>query len=133
MLKLGFKAQWVDLVMRCVKSASFLFLINGCPSGHILPSRGICQGDPLSPLLFLFCSEGLTGLIAYTIECGTIRGYRICPNAPVVLHLLFVDDTIIFCGADHSQVETFKSILHFMSEPQAKRLTSIRLKSLLVK
>ena len=53
MLKLGFDHQWVELVMRCIKSASFSFLINGHPSGHIIPSREICQGDH-SPRSFSF-------------------------------------------------------------------------------
>ena len=58
MSRMGFCRSWVDLVMKCVKLASFSFLINGFPMGHIIPSRGIRQGDPMSPYLFLLCSEG---------------------------------------------------------------------------
>ena len=63
MLDMGFYQQWLDLVMRCVKMASFSFLINGAPKGHNTPSRGIRQGDPISLYLFLFCSKGLSGFL----------------------------------------------------------------------
>ena len=49
MLRLGFRRCWVDLVMNCVRTTSYSFFINGSPRGHVLPSRGIRQGDPLSP------------------------------------------------------------------------------------
>jgi len=55
MLKLGFRRHWVDLVMRCVKLASFPFLVNGVPTGHFIPSWALHQGDPLFLYLFLFC------------------------------------------------------------------------------
>ena len=53
MLKLGFPGDWVDKVMSCVMSPPFSVLINGKPYGMIHPSKGICQGDPLSSYLFL--------------------------------------------------------------------------------
>jgi len=111
MLKPGFREDWVQLVMRYVTSASFSFLINGHPSGHVIPSRGIRQGDPLSPFLFLFCAEGLIGLITRAVEHNMLRGYRICAQAPLISHLLFADDTIIFCGADCAQAGVLKDIL----------------------
>jgi len=112
MLQLGFKVDWVKLVMRCVTSASFSFLINGHSSGHIIHSRGTKQGDPVFPFLFLFHAEGLTGLITHAVERKMLCGYRICALALVILHLLFADDTIIFCGADCTQAGVPKNILY---------------------
>jgi len=63
MLRMGFDERWVELIMKCVRTASFSFLVNGVLQGHLLPNRGIRQGGPLSPYLFLFCTEGLTGLL----------------------------------------------------------------------
>ena len=63
MLKLGIDARWVNLAMEIVCTASYFVLINGEPQGYISPSRGVRQGDPLSPYLFLLCAEGLSSLI----------------------------------------------------------------------
>jgi hypothetical protein len=63
MRKMGFAKQWIKLIMNCVSTVSYSVLINGQPMGQFLPSRGLWQGDPLSPYLFLLCAEGLSALI----------------------------------------------------------------------
>jgi hypothetical protein len=63
MLRLGFVESFVDTVMRCVTSVAFSVRVNGNLSSPFRPSRGIHQGDPISPYLFLLCSEGLSCLL----------------------------------------------------------------------
>ena len=63
MRKMGFCEQWIGLIMVCVKTITYSILVNGELKGLIHPSRGLRQGDPLSPFLFLLCTEGLHGLI----------------------------------------------------------------------
>ena len=63
MLKIGLPEQWVNLAMETVQTASYSTLINGEAKRFIIPSRGIKQGDLLSPYLFLLCVEGLSSLI----------------------------------------------------------------------
>ena len=59
MRKMGFNERWIGLIMVCVKIVTYSIMVNGEPQGLIHPTRGIRQGDPLSPFLFLLCTEGL--------------------------------------------------------------------------
>ena len=63
MRKMGFNENWINLVMVCVRTVTYSVLVNGEPCGMIHPTRGIRQGDPLSPFHFLLCTEGLNGMI----------------------------------------------------------------------
>jgi hypothetical protein len=61
--RMGFDARWIKLIMMCVTSAQYAVLVNGSPCGNITPSRGIRQGDPISPYLFLICAEALSSML----------------------------------------------------------------------
>ena len=63
MLRLGFDERWVALAMETIHTASYSVLINVEPQGFFKPTRGIKQGDPLSPYLFLLCTEGLSAML----------------------------------------------------------------------
>ena len=78
MLKIGLPEQWVHLAMETVQTASYSILINGEANGFITPSRGIKQGEPLSPYLFLLCVEGLSSLIQRAMENQQLRGVLSC-------------------------------------------------------
>ena len=81
MLKLGFHGDFVHRIMRCVSSVSFSIKINGNLSQPFRPSRGIRQGDPISPYLFLLCSEGLSCLLRSVGPMHLSRGVQcICQN-----------------------------------------------------
>ena len=75
---LGFSDKLVSFITSCMSTISFSMLLNGQPVGHIKPSRGLRQGDPLSPYLFLLCAMGLQGLIKKPENNGDIREVSIC-------------------------------------------------------
>ncbi|XP_021752531.1 uncharacterized protein LOC110718037 [Chenopodium quinoa] len=112
MLKLGFAAQWVNRVMHCVSLVSFSVLINGVPSWNFTPSRGLQQGDSLSPYPFILCAEALSGLLSKAVDGGRLHGIRVAPTAPPISHLLFVNDSIIFTRANIDEVNTICEVLH---------------------
>lgn len=62
MIHLGFHSIWINWIMQCIKTVSYSFLVNGSAQGRVKPQRGIRQGEPLSPYIFILCSEVLSGL-----------------------------------------------------------------------
>lgn len=73
--KLGFCDRWIHLMMEGITNGSYSVLINGESHRGIIPTRGLSQGDPFSPYLFLMCIEGLNGLIKKAATYGDIRGW----------------------------------------------------------
>ena len=108
---MGFPDTWIERVMSCVSTPSFSILVNGRAYGMIHPSRGIRQGDPLSPYLFLLCAKGFTTLLDQAESEGRIKGVSICRGAHKVTNLMFVDDSLLFCQATQVEVETIAQIL----------------------
>ncbi|KAH1113962.1 hypothetical protein J1N35_007340 [Gossypium stocksii] len=74
----------------------YLVLLNGEEGPKFNPSRGLRQGDPLSPYLFLFCGKGLFALMRLTSQERKILGAKVCRSAPPITHLMFADDCILF-------------------------------------
>ena len=72
---------------------------------------GIRQRDPLSPFLFLLCTEGLNGLINQASQQGLIKGFSLCRNSPRLTHLLFADDNLLFCRANIEECQRVLDIL----------------------
>ena len=81
--------------MGCVSSACFAVLFNGSPSNFFKASRGIRQGCPLSPLLFILIIESLSRIILNAHLVGHITDYQYTPDLSIT-HLLFVDDVLLF-------------------------------------
>ena len=99
----GFSANWGQWIFFCLSIVRFSFLINGSPCGFFGSSRGLRQGDPLSPLLFVLVMEALGRMLDKAIHEGRLSGFRVGNlegRSSAVSHLLFADDTLIFCDAD---------------------------------
>jgi hypothetical protein len=96
---MGFPIRLIKTIMGCVTTVSFSILVNGNPSPSFRPQRGIRQGDPLSPYLFILYADVLSSLITKLQDNNQIKGISIATNAPNITHLFFVDDSILFCRA----------------------------------
>lgn len=111
MRRLGFDEAWIELIMNCVTSVSYRIKVNGELSHSFQPERGLRQGDPLSPYLFLLCTEGFSGLLNRAERDGLISGVKICRTAPNISHLLFADDSPILIRANREDATQLQHIL----------------------
>lgn len=114
--RLGFARSIIDLIMLSVTFVSYSFLLNGSQFGHLTPNRGIRQGDPLFPYLFMCCVEAFIQMVESAVQQKNLKGIRISPEAPVISNLCFADDTILFCQANRGEAETVLAILNKYAE-----------------
>lgn len=112
MTKLGFDPLFCKWIKECVSSVSYSILVNGAPTGYILLQRGLRQGDPLSPYLFLVCTEGFFVLIRNGMERGSLHGVRVNPTGTLISHLFFADDSVLFCDATVMEAQRVREILN---------------------
>ncbi|KAL0004665.1 hypothetical protein SO802_012226 [Lithocarpus litseifolius] len=124
MERMGFHSRWVGWIMECVQSVTYSVLINGVPTETIIPSRGIRQGDPLSPYLFLLCSEGFCGLLDQAVAEKSIEGFSLCKYGPKISHLLFADDSLLFCRARVEDVTKILEILGKYEKASGQKLNA---------
>ncbi|CAN0921130.1 Transposon TX1 uncharacterized 149 kDa protein [Linum grandiflorum] len=109
--KMGFDDRWVRWMMMCVRSVQYTVLVNGEGVGPIVPCRGLRQGCPLSPFLFILCAEGLSAMIRQAAVAERLTGTRVCRGAPSITHLLFADDSFFFARATIGDARVLKEIL----------------------
>ena len=126
MRKLGFNEKWVTLMMLCVSTVSYSILINGAPNGHIRLIGGIRQGDPISPFLFLICSKGLHGLLTQLVVRGDIHGFSISRRSPTLTHLLFANDSLLFCRSNVDECEKVLEVLHVYEQSSGQQINKAK-------
>ena len=122
MCKLGFHERWINLMMMCVSIVSYSMLINGEPKGRIVPTRGLRQGDSISPYLFLLCVEGLSAMLRKVENGGIPKGIAVCRQAPLVSHLLFANDCVVFGKASKEEGFRLLKILEIYEKESGQKL-----------
>ncbi|KAL0434881.1 UNVERIFIED_CONTAM: hypothetical protein Sradi_0196000 [Sesamum radiatum] len=111
LVRIGIHERFVRLIMSLVTSVSYSLLLNGSQFGYFMPQRGIRQGDPLSPYLFLFVAEVFSCMLQEAQRRGDINGIAVSRGGPSVSYLLFADDTIIYGQASAATMTAIKQIL----------------------
>ena len=112
MHKMNFPTLWRIWMSECIGTATASVLVNGCPTEEFPMERGLRQGDPLSPFLFLLAAEGFNVLMLSIIEAGRFRGYFVGNDSALCLsHLQFVDDTLIIGEKSWSNVRSIRAVL----------------------
>lgn len=108
LLKKGFNSVWIDWIKACISSVSYSILINGKPRGYIKANRGIRQGDPLSPFLFIIAMDYLSMILEEVSSKNLISGCHINQNRFTLNHLLFTDDILLFSEANIDKIRNLQ-------------------------
>ncbi|XP_071705309.1 uncharacterized protein [Rutidosis leptorrhynchoides] len=113
MKSMGFGTKWFSWILACLKSATITILINGSPTREFSIGRGVRQGDPLSPFLFILVAEGLNILTKSAIERNLFKGIEVGKDKVLVSHLQYEDDTIFFGDWSTSNAHNLIYILKY--------------------
>lgn len=125
MLILGFAEDRVGLVMRCVRSVSYSFRINHNIIGTLMPQRGLRQGDPLSPYLFVLCAQGLSSIISKAVDRQRFQGVRIARSCPTISHLFSLTTVWFSSGPPNRIVCNIGIAFRLMRKPRDNWSTTI--------
>uniref|UniRef100_A0A2N9GD32 Reverse transcriptase domain-containing protein n=1 Tax=Fagus sylvatica TaxID=28930 RepID=A0A2N9GD32_FAGSY len=126
----GFPGKWCNWIWFCISTVQFSILVNGSPQGFFASSRGLRQGDPLSPLLFVIVMETLSRLMDRATIGGYISGFAVGSGDDplVVSHLLFADNTLIFCKADQVQIAHLRAVFSWFEAVSGLKVNMQNLK-----
>lgn len=112
----GFHRISIDRVMQFIQSVSYTFTHNGAEFRTAIPQRGLREGHPIWPYIYILCAEGLSAIIKRNEEAHLLHVCTIARGAPVISHLLFTDDCYFFFRATRVEVNVMKRIMNRYAE-----------------
>lgn len=107
----GLSMEFIQLILYCLKSSALQVLWVANPLDEIKPTRGLRQGDPLAPYLFVLCMEALSHLIRQQINQGNWKEIKVTRKGPNISHVMFADDLILFGEANETQGQVMQQTL----------------------
>ena len=121
-----FHPTWIQWMSSLISSSFFSILLNGSPSPTFKPSRGIRQGDPLSPFPFILMAEGIIKSITTTVNTSSLKGLPVHNMNPPLSHTQFVDDTTLMGEPTLHEARTLKSILNDFATTSGTSINEIK-------
>ena len=113
LLHFGFNETFTNWIMSCVSSVSFEVVVNGGKFAGFKPSRGLRQGDPLSPYLFILGQEVLSRFIEHDLRLKNVAGIKTSISGPTISHVMYADDIVLFSKASRKDAESLVKILEY--------------------
>jgi hypothetical protein len=108
--RFGFSDKWIEWIRVCVFAGNLSVLVNGSPTKEIHIQKGLKQGDPLAPFLFLIVAEGFSGVMRRVVELGSFKGIMVGRDPVLISHLQYADDTLCIGEASVENLWTLKAI-----------------------
>ena len=109
---MDFPILWRQWLKTCLTTASISIIVNGAPCKPFKMKRGLRQGDPLSPYLFVLIAEVLNKLLLKAADIGLFQGVKVGSRAVALTHLQFADDTLIFCEPKMEFLRNIQNVLY---------------------
>ena len=119
----GIPGRLSSVIMKCLTGTTMQICWNGEVSEAFRPARGVRQGDPLSPYIFVLCMERLSHLITQEVRLGHWQAINLGKKSPPLSHLFFADDLVLFCKASVEQVLVIEKVLNYFCECSGQRLS----------
>ncbi|XP_071909708.1 uncharacterized protein [Coffea arabica] len=122
--RFGFSETWIDMMWRLISNIWFSILVNGTPYGFFRSTRGLRQGDPISPALFVIGAEVLSSALNALVNQGHFIPFKVPLRCPAITHLAYADDVIIFSSGGRSSLARLKQVLDEYSRASGQRINS---------
>ena len=119
-----FPSRLISLIISCLSSSSISILVNGRALESFYPSRGIRQGDPLSPYLFILCMEVLGALIEEKCKAKLWNSIKASQGGSEFSHVFFADDLMLFAKADRKNCLAIRELLDSFCELSGQKISN---------
>lgn len=120
LLFFNFPTPIIKLIMSCITTSLTSILINGTRTPYFCPSRGIRQGDPLSPYLFIMCMKMLSCIIYLSVDYLQWQPIKLSKSVPLLSHLFFADDIILLAKVStkscHANIDTLNHFTNYSGQ-----------------
>lgn len=120
----GFSQRWINWILAMISSLFIYILLNKTPTSTFNPTRGLIQGDPISPFLFIIDAEGMGHYIKNDVIESSLRGLRIWSNDLAITHQQFVDDIMLFYQVSLREAHQIKEILSTFMEDSGTKINN---------
>ena len=118
--------EFIDLIMKCINSTTLNVLWNGCMTNEFTPTRGLQLGDLFSPYIFILCTGKLSHVISDVVNNKSWVLIKARKNGPLILHLMFVDDLILFGEASQSHIGVIMNCLNEFCQTFGKKVNQAK-------
>lgn len=124
---LRFNSVFTNWILNCISSVSFEVLVNGGKSNQFKPRRGLRQGDPLLPYLFILGQEVLSRMLDKELKEGNISNAKPSIRGHALTHVMYADDIVLFFKATRNDAKKLADCLESIVHGQGKVLTESNL------